>query len=131
MTTRANPRRPVSLPLAASDLRRQRTNAVRGVGLGEETELWISDGTSGGTTLVKDLSGFNNSGGFHGSGLDELLASGEKLYFFMGDGQGGIDLWVSDGTPGHTSILKDFTTPSSGSSGMSVTQATPFNPPNT
>lgn len=57
-------------------------------------ELWKSDGTPGGTTMVKDI-----TPGPEGSisSISELTAVGNKLYFAAPD-EFGNELWVSDGT---------------------------------
>ena len=64
-------------------------------------ELWRSDGTAAGTTLVKDI--------FAGPGTsepDRLTVVGNTLYFTAWDGtQGG--LWKSDGTAAGTTFVSD------------------------
>ena len=66
-------------------------------------ELWKSDGTSEGTSLVADLEpGPADSA----SGL--LTAHGELLYFFRSDPEGNVSLWSSDGTEQGTVRVKAF-----------------------
>jgi ELWxxDGT repeat protein len=66
-------------------------------------ELWKSNGTAGGTQLVKDIN--------PGSGSSALPASpppvvlGNQLYFFANDGTHGTQLWTSDGSAGGTVAL--------------------------
>lgn len=55
-------------------------------------QLWRSDGTAAGTTMVRDFGTDAN--------LGSLMASGGKLYFTLG-----TDLYVSDGTAGGTRRL--------------------------
>ncbi len=55
-------------------------------------ELWQTDGTSGGTTLVRDL-----NPGADGSNPGELTAVGSTLYFTAGDGTNS-GLWQTDGS---------------------------------
>ena len=55
------------------------------------TELWRSDGTLAGTTLVKDI---NPTGD---SVPESLVAFGGALLFSANDGTNGAELWKSDG----------------------------------
>ncbi len=70
-------------------------------------ELWISDGTLGGTAMVKDInpgagSGFNLSGAY--------VYTTSYLFFPGNDGASGNELWKSDGTisPTGTSRVADI-----------------------
>lgn len=70
-----------------------------------EAELWVSDGTSGGTLQLTD------------SIAPDPMPLGEiataelgKLVFRFDDGVHGEELWISDGTPGGTLRLTDFAT---------------------
>ena len=49
------------------------------------TDVWRSDGTEAGTTLVKDISGHSRS---------DLTASGGKLFFVANDDVHGYEVWV-------------------------------------
>lgn len=82
-------------------------------------ELWITDGTSAGTTLLKDIN----------PGIDEwdtparsspetftALRNG-KVVFTADDGVHGRELWVTDGTEAGTVMLRDFQ-PGPGSSSI-------------
>lgn len=63
-------------------------------------ELWVSDGTEGGTHLVRDIhpSTTNNFPPTH------FTVIGDQLYFRAED-QGGVGVWVSDGTePGTVEV---------------------------
>src|SRR5262245_26926443 len=66
------------------------------------TELWSSEGTGGGTVLVKDI-----RPGPAGSGPRELVAVHDTLFFFANGGQG-EELWKSDGTVAGTVLVKDI-----------------------
>ena len=69
------------------------------------SELWMSDGTSAGTMIVRDL-----ASGASSSYPDQLTVVGDKL-FFVADGGNGQELWVSDGTTEGTmeiNIAADF-----------------------
>jgi len=73
-------------------------------------ELWKSDGTTGGTVLVKDV--WSGSGGSYPYNL--VNASG-TLYFTAYDEVNGQELWKSDGTAAGTVLVKDIRSGSSGS----------------
>jgi ELWxxDGT repeat protein len=65
-------------------------------------ELWRTDGTSGGTSLVKDIS--------PGSSYSQpafLTNVGGTLYFTADDGVHGRELWKSSGTAATTVLVKD------------------------
>ena len=69
------------------------------------TELWTSDGTPAGTTLVKDI-----NAGAPGSSPRDLTVIGSTLFFTAVDGVNGRELWSSDGTDGGTALVKDINT---------------------
>jgi ELWxxDGT repeat protein len=56
-------------------------------------ELWRTDGTPAGTTLVRDL-----VPGRFGAFPFGLLRAGRLVYFVAADGRGGTTLWRTDGT---------------------------------
>ena len=66
-------------------------------------ELNKSDGTSAGTTLVKDI-----YPGFTGSFPQNLSAVGGKLFFSASDGTHGRESWASDGTSSGTAFVADI-----------------------
>jgi ELWxxDGT repeat protein len=66
-------------------------------------ELWVSDGTTTGTTLLKDI-----YPGPNGSWPSDLMSVGNLLLFVAEDGVNGRELWASDGTPGGTVMVKDI-----------------------
>ena len=76
------------------------------------TELWKSDGTSAGTSLVKDI-----NPGSNGSSISEIGLIGSTLFFGASDGTNGTELWKSDGTSAGTTLVRDIN--SSGSSNPS------------
>lgn len=65
-------------------------------------ELWVTDGTEAGTSLVKDLSDAASP-----SNIGHMTIMGNKLYFGAEDGIHGKELWVSDGTETGTRLIKD------------------------
>ena len=66
-------------------------------------ELWTSDGTEGGTRLVKDT-----YVGTAGSWPEFLAPLGDSVIFLAEDPEHGSELWTSDGTPDGTFLLKDI-----------------------
>ena len=70
----------------------------------EGTELWVTDGTTSGTKMVKDI----NPGSGSAFVNDELMVYNGKVYFGANDGTNGKQLWVSDGTSTGTYMLKNI-----------------------
>ncbi|HSG39255.1 MAG TPA: ELWxxDGT repeat protein, partial [Thermoanaerobaculia bacterium] len=68
----------------------------------EGNELWATDGTPQGTSMVKNikLDGHSDPHGF--------TAVNGRVVFVAEDSQRGIEPWVSDGTPEGTVLLKDI-----------------------
>lgn len=65
-------------------------------------ELWVTDGTAAGTTLVKDISP-------SGDGFPRrFMEYNGKLYFAATTPTEGEELWVTDGTASGTMMLKDI-----------------------
>lgn len=85
-------------------------------------ELWVTDGTPGGTVFVKDI--FAGSKGSQIQIAPPAMGTNikdGKLYFFALDGSEGYTVygkepWVSDGTSAGTFMLKDIKTGFNGSS---------------
>ncbi|HEY0555740.1 MAG TPA: ELWxxDGT repeat protein [Thermoanaerobaculia bacterium] len=66
-------------------------------------ELWATDGTPGGTVLVRDIAPGT------GSSFPGFLTSvGNEVWFAANDGVHGDELWSSDGTPGGTRLRADL-----------------------
>ncbi len=67
-------------------------------------ELWVSDGSPAGTTMVKDL--YPGEAGFEPFGADSIrLAHVGKLLFRADDPSGTHNLWVTDGTESGTKLV--------------------------
>ena len=64
-------------------------------------EIWVTDGTSGGTALLKDINPAGNSTPTTWSAVKNLAVFGAN------DGTNGQELWVSDGTGAGTTLLLD------------------------
>ncbi|WP_172992252.1 ELWxxDGT repeat protein [Lacipirellula parvula] len=71
-------------------------------------ELWRSDGTEAGTTMVADVASGAPAGFISGYGT--LANVGGTLYFVGNDGVNGYALWKTDGTSAGTSLVRGFAT---------------------
>ena len=75
-----------------------------GGGLGYvESELYKTDGSAAGTSLVKDIFPGPGSGG-----LSYLTPFKNQVFFSADDGFYGSELWRTDGSPAGTFLLKDI-----------------------
>jgi ELWxxDGT repeat protein len=81
-------------------------------------ELWRSDGTAAGTTLVRDL-----AAGPAGARIEGLTVAAGRLFFAADDGIAGQELWVSDGTADGTSRVADLAPGEASSSPAAMTAA--------
>ncbi|WP_316791243.1 ELWxxDGT repeat protein [Pedobacter frigoris] len=66
-------------------------------------ELWKSDGTTEGTSMVKDI-----NPGVNGSNIQNIIVYNNKIYFSATDLINGAELWTSDGTESGTMMVKDI-----------------------
>lgn len=78
----------------------------------ERSELWKTDGTEGGTVMVKSFQSINKF-------PTNLIANGDIVYFNGIDNTYGSELWTSDGTEAGTRIVKDLN-PGSGDANFYV-----------
>lgn len=62
----------------------------------DNTELWMTDGTTGGTSLVKEI----NANG--SAGIGNIAVAGNKMFFMATDNGNDYDLWTSNGTENGT-----------------------------
>ena len=83
-------------------------------------ELWSSDGTASGTTMITDI-----CPGVRGSKPSHLTAWNGRLFFQADDCETGPELWVSDGTEKGTTLLADLRR---GSAGAFPSFLTPLEP---
>jgi ELWxxDGT repeat protein len=82
-------------------------------------ELWVTDGTTAGTTMVKDIlpPELDSPWGRLGSRPSALANVNGRLVFSAWDGTNGIELWVSDGTAAGTRMLADINPGSASATG--------------
>jgi ELWxxDGT repeat protein len=72
-------------------------------------EPWVSDGTTAGTKLLKDINpGFNEDSLDPSSSTSILGIIDDKIYFQANDGIHGKELWVTDGTTTGTQLVADI-----------------------
>ena len=73
-------------------------------------ELWRSDGTGGGTTLVEDINPgpADSKPGTGAENVRQIAKVGDALYFSADDGTHGFELLKSDGTGAGTQLVKDI-----------------------
>ena len=67
------------------------------------SELWRTDGTHSGTSLVKDI-----CYGVNSSQITAISSVTGLIYFSGNDGHTGSELWKSDGTAAGTMLVKDI-----------------------
>ncbi len=77
-----------------------------------DVELWRTDGTVGGTTLVKNINpnGLGNPNGIQNWDENFFVLLGNQFIFSANDGTNGVELWRSDGTASGTVLIKDLAT---------------------
>lgn len=78
---------------------------------GAQYWLWVTDGTAAGTRLVKEVK-VDNPGKENTNQHSAFVRVGRRLFFKADDVDGhyGTELWVTDGTPGGTYLVKDINT---------------------
>jgi ELWxxDGT repeat protein len=74
-------------------------------------ELWRTDGTDAGTTMVKDINtGTSGWGGANSSTPMYLTKVGADIYFAATTRNEGTELWKTDGTAAGTVMVRDINT---------------------
>ena len=96
---------------------------MNGVGNTSTLSVWSSDGTPGGTQLLRDL---HEAGGWPWAILgNEWYTTGyvvgDKFVFASQSNAHGVELWSTDGTPANTVLLKDIF--SGNSNGLSTSSS--------
>jgi ELWxxDGT repeat protein len=79
-------------------------------------ELWRTDGTEAGTTLVADINFGSLSSSPYG-----FTPLGSAVYFAATHHTSGTELWKTDGTPGGTALLRDIQPGGAGSQPFEIT----------
>jgi ELWxxDGT repeat protein len=87
---------------------------------GGNTQLWRTDRSPGGTTLVVTLPRYSPE---YVSNPSEMVTAGETLFFTWSDAEHGTELWKSDGTTEGTSVVRDIRPGALGSIPKSLTAA--------
>ena len=72
-------------------------------------ELWRSDGTEAGTTLVRDIRG-GPAPSTNGGKYPSVVDLGGTVLFAANDGSTGTELWRTDGTAGGTTQIRNLNT---------------------
>lgn len=71
-------------------------------------EPWISDGTTLGTHIIKNINSSTDNFDFNTFFVSFLSADANKAFFIGNDGANGDELWVTDGTELGTTFVKDI-----------------------
>jgi len=72
-----------------------------------DLELWVSDGTTAGTTILKDIYPGTSQGSVYSDLYRKFVEFNDKLYFCARNGLG-FEVWYTDGTAEGTQMLKDI-----------------------
>lgn len=78
----------------------------KGRQVGNNVELFVSDGTATGTNFLYDVNNNISTSSFETN--TNFYVLNDVAYFLANDGTNGLELWMSDGTLSGTSILKDI-----------------------
>ena len=77
---------------------------------GEGRELWVTNGTTAGTHMIKDITPGAASSNVTLSKTTLNNYLGNYVYFTANDGTNGQELWKTDGTDVNTVMVKNITT---------------------
>lgn len=82
-------------------------------------EMWISDGSEAGTTIIKDA----NPGIGWGAYVETKKAVNNQVFFIGSNGINGFELWKTNGTEAGTNMVKNIEYKPSGSNPLKLTTA--------
>jgi ELWxxDGT repeat protein len=94
-------------------------------------ELWISDGTKDGTSILKDINPTGDGNPVNPDRFNDDIPLSEanhfivvdnKIVFVADDGEHGYEIWATDGTPAGTILLKDIFSGSASSQPSELTR---------
>ena len=88
-------------------------------------QLWVSDGTTAGTTRLTDIGTVSMMSSVKDAGIAGLTAVGSRVYFVAGDPTNGRQVWVSDGTAAGTRMVKAVAAAPPGAQQMPTWQTVP------
>jgi ELWxxDGT repeat protein len=71
-------------------------------------QLWRTDGTSAGTTIVDSINPLSVGTSQHGANIYDVTSVNGRLFFQANDGTHGAELWTSLGKASATSLVKDI-----------------------
>ena len=71
-------------------------------------EVWVTDGTASGTTLLKDIYAGTTGTVANSSGCGNFTKYTTSLVLFTGNNALGNSLWITDGSISNTMLLKQF-----------------------
>lgn len=84
-------------------------------------ELWVSDGSSDGTVMLRDIVPGQVGFAFDFDASD-IVQIDNKVFFTINDRSNGEELWVTEGTPETTLLVKDINSGSFSSNISSLTK---------
>ena len=79
-------------------------------------QLWRTDGTTAGTTIVDDINPLSVGTSQQGANVYDVTSVKGRLFFQANDGTHGAELWTSLGKASATSLVKDINISDAGSS---------------
>jgi ELWxxDGT repeat protein len=73
-------------------------------------ELWQTDGTAPGTSMVMDINPGAAPSSYGPTGTPSIVVANNEMFFSADDGVHGTELWVSDGTAAGSRMVTDINT---------------------